>query len=122
MIQDSPIRIGTKSLLLATALVAGLVNAQDEIQPLDCMTASPIIGASEGTSFSDWKLIDKLTKDHVLTKIKVCTDTFDRNVFGLQLTYGGFTESGAALEEVPLDSHGIVDEGGIVKCDEKVLA
>ena len=86
------------------------------------MSASPIIGASEGSSFSDWKLIDKLTKDHVLTKIKVCTDTFDRNVFGLQLTYGGFTESGAALEEVPLDSHGIIDEGGIVKCDEKVLA
>ena len=57
-----------------------------------------------------------------MTKIKVCTDTFDRNVFGLQLTYGGYSAAGAPLNEVPLDSHGLVDEGGIVKCDTRELA
>ena len=45
-------------------------------------------------------------------------------MLGLQLTYGGFSADGDALEEVPLDSHGIVDEGvsRIVKCDERELA
>ena len=54
----SQIRFGAKSLLVATALVAGLVHAADEKEPLECMAASPIIGASDGTSFSDWKKVD----------------------------------------------------------------
>ena len=86
------------------------------------MEASPVIGASEGITFSDWKLLDELSKDHVLTKIKVCTDRFDRNVFGLQLTYGGFSASGDALEEVPFESHGIIDESNLIKCETKELA
>ena len=86
------------------------------------MTASPIIGASEGVTFSDYKFIDELSNGHVLTKIKVCTDRFDRNVFGLQLTYGGYSASGAAIEEVPFESHGIVDESNLIKCETKELA
>ena len=37
------------------------------------------------------------------------------------MTYGGYTEDGTALAAVPLDSHGIVDEGGFVRCNEKEL-
>ena len=37
------------------------------------------------------------------------------------MTYGGYTEDGTALAAVPLDSHGIVDEGGVVVCDNTVL-
>ena len=58
-------------------------------KPIDCMNGSRLFGASEGTNFSDWKMIDQLSKDHSLIKIKVCTDSADRNVLGLQLTYGG---------------------------------
>ena len=92
-------------------------------RPIDCMQGSRLFGASEGSNFSDWKNIDQLSKDHTLTKIKVCTDSADRNVLGLQLTYGGYSAEGDALEEVPLDSHGIVDEGvsRVVRCDEREL-
>ena len=86
------------------------------------MSGSPIFGASDGTAFSDWKKIDQLSKDHTLTKIKVCTDYTDRNVLGLQLTYGVHSESGDILDEIPLDSHGIINEGGLVECFENELA
>ena len=109
--------------LTLIAMVGRLVRADDVIkEPLSCMNASPVFGAAEGTQFSDWKKIDQLTKDHVLTKIKVCADNGNRNVLGLQLTYGGYSDDGTPLEEIPLDSHGIVDEGGIVVCDTTELA
>ena len=111
-------------LFVSAIMMVGLVQADDvPKEPLSCMTASPIFGAAEGSQFSDWKKIDQLTKDHVLTKIKVCTDSSNRNVLGLQLTYGGYSAAdGAALEDVPLDSHGIIAEGGIVVCDTTELA
>ena len=92
-------------------------------RPIDCMQGSRLFGASEGSNFSDWKNIDQLSKDHALIKIKVCTDSSNRNVLGLQLTYGGTSAAGDALEEVPLESHGIVDEGiaSIVMCDVQEL-
>ena len=111
-------------LILVVASISIIVDAEDTIkEPLDCMNGSRLFGASDGTDFSDWKQIDKLSKDHTLTKIKVCTDSADRNVLGLQVTYGGYSAEGDALEEVPLDSHGIVDEGvsRVVRCDEREL-
>ena len=38
------------------------------------------------------------------------------------MTYGGYSDDGTALKAIPLDSHGIVDEGGIVVCDSTELA
>ena len=43
-------------------------------------------------------------------------------MYGLQLTYGGYWASGANLYEVPFESHGIVDESNLVKCETKELA
>ena len=112
-----------QKILTVIATVVGLVQADGvPKEPLSCMTASPVFGAAEGTQFSDWKKIDQLTKDHVLTEIKVCTDSNNRNVLGMQLTYSVYSAEGTAIEAVPLDSHGIVDEGGIVVCDNTVLA
>ena len=48
-----------RKILTVAAMIVGLVKADEVLkEPLSCMTASPVFGASEGTQFSDWKLID----------------------------------------------------------------
>ena len=93
---------------------SGVFQVSEEAR--SCFTESPVFGATEGTFFSDYNLMEQLASDHSMNSVRVCTDEYNKNVFGIRLTYSRYEEDGRLIEEKFLESHGTTEESGIVYC------
>ena len=57
-------------------------------------------------------LLAQITEDHVMTSIKVCPFLDNRNVFGIQVGYGIWSESGL-IDEILLTPHGLTESEAV---------
>ena len=51
--------------------------------PIDCFFRTLIFGADEGIETSDLNTLKRITPQHKLSTVKVCTDYDDTNVVGI---------------------------------------
>jgi len=58
---------------------------------------------------SDLEGLDKLSYNHVLTSVKVCTNRAKTLIKGMQVSYGKFNRLGEITDPVMLSRHGDLD-------------
>ena len=63
---------------------------------------------------SDFELIEKLSTDHTLTSIKICTDRAVTGIKGVQASYGLFDQEGEISNSVSMTPFGDLEQANNV--------